>query len=156
MLCGRDHQARGDGAMTIQHIEPNHDGDGHDAGHNLFLQMSLVHERDQVSFSPGSWIAFIHPVRAEIVRDVKHPDIAETHRTQCIVGRLDVRTMAPRTTSAINNDEFVSRERFNALAQLLDTARTGGRSDVFRARDMRLRVEHMGTDLNHQWLFALG
>ena len=97
--------------VTIQEIESNHDGDRRDTDNNDFPQMSQVHERSQTSVSLGRGIALVHPVRAKIVSDVEHLNVRETHRAQCIVGRLDVRAVAPRATAAINNDELVSGQR---------------------------------------------
>ncbi len=142
--------------MPIQHIESNQDGNRHNAKNNVFLQMSWVHERSQISLSLGSGIALVHPVGAEVVRDVEHLHGRETHRAQCIVGRLDVRAVVPGATAAVNNDELVPGQSRNSLAQLLQSALAGGRRDLLGARNMRLRVKHVGPDLDDEWLCTRG
>lgn len=156
MLRRCDSQARRHPVVTIQEIESNHDGDRRNADNNDFPQMSRVRERSQISVSLGGGIALVHPVRAEVVGDVEHLDVGETHRAQGIVGRLDVRAMTPRATAAINNDELVSRQRLGTLAQRLQAAFAGGRPDVFSSRNMRLGVQHVRSHLDNKRLFPRG
>lgn len=89
--------------MTGDGIKSSDDGDGRGAYQNCFSEC-----RAQSLLSLGNWIALIHPICAEIVSDVKHLDVGEAHRAQRIVGRLDVRTMAPGATTAIDHDELLS------------------------------------------------
>ena len=127
--------------MAIQEIESNHEGGRRDADNNDFPQMSGSAREARFSVSLGSRIALVHPVCAEIVSDVEHLDVRESHRAQRVVGRLDVGAMAPRATAAINNDELVPGQRLDALAQRLQAAFAGGRPDVFGTGNMRLRVK---------------
>src|ERR1022692_3571168 len=64
--------------------------------------------------------------------------------------------MVPGATATVDHDKFVSGERLNARTQLLEATVTGGGTNVLRQGNMRLRVKHVGTNLNHQWLFSLG
>jgi hypothetical protein len=75
---------------------------------------------------------------------------------QGVVCGLDVGTMTPRATSTIDKDELVSRQRLDALAQLLHSGVTGGGADVLRTGNVRLRVKDVGADLNHQGVLGLG
>lgn len=138
--------------VTIQEIESNHDGDRRNADNDDFPQMSRVRKRSQISVSLGGGIALVHPIRAEVVGDVEHLDVGETHRAQGIVGRLDVRTVAPGATTAIDHDELVPGQGRNPLAQLLQAAFAGGRPDVFSSGNMRLGVKHVRSDLDDEWL----
>src|ERR1019366_8533541 len=103
-----------------------------------------VERRAQSLLSLGNWIALIHPIGAEIVSDVEHLDVGEAHGAQRIVGRLDVRTMAPGATATINDDELFPGERSNARLQLLEADFAGTRTDVLRTGNMCLLVKHMG------------
>src|SRR5208337_5665301 len=109
-----------------------------------------------VLFSLGDWIALLHPVRAKIFRNIEHFHVGKTQRSQCIIGWLDVRTMAPWATSAIDDDELLSGQRLHTLTQLLYAAFVGSRADVLGPGNMRLLVKNVGPHLNHEWLFAFG
>jgi len=89
--------------MTGDEIESSNDGDRRDAYQDSFSEC-----RAQSLLSLGNWIALIHPICAEIVSDVEHLDVGEAHGAQRVVGRLDVRTMAPGATTAIDHDELLS------------------------------------------------
>src|SRR5579864_5392575 len=101
-------------------------------------------------------IAFFDPVSAEIIGDVQRLHVGEAQRTQRIIRRLNVWAMAPGATSTIDNNEPVPRQGFDAFAQSLETVLSRSRADVLRTRNMRLRIEHVRANLNHQWFFALG
>ena len=89
--------------MTGNEIKPRDDGDSRDTGQN-----SISECRTQRLLSLGNWIAPIHPICTEIVRDIEHLYVGEAHGAQRVVGRLDVRTMAPGATTAIDHDELLS------------------------------------------------
>ena len=137
MFYSRDSQARGDTLARMQQVESESDSDDRNPNNSCLLQMSLVDQRDQLLFSLGSWIALIDPIGAEIVSNIKHLDVGETHRTQGVAGRFDVRAMAPRAATAIKNDELVSGQRLNPLAQLLQAAVAQGRTKVLGSGNMR-------------------
>ena len=145
--CGTDARLR---VMTGDEIESSDEGDGRDAYQDSFSEC-----RAQSLLSLGNWIALIHPICAEIVSDVKHLDVGEAHPAQRIVGRLDVRTMAPGATTTIDHDELLSGQRLNACAQLLEADLAGTRTDVLGTGNMCLLVQNVGADLDHQRLFAL-
>lgn len=75
--------------------------------------------------------SLIHPVLAEIVRDVEHLQLGEAHAMEGLVSRLYSRAMGPRAAATIENDESPVGERFHALSQLLDYFFPGGRANVF-------------------------
>ena len=98
--CGADARPR---VITGNEIESSDDGDRRDAYQNFLSKC-----RTQSLLSLGNCIALIYPIGAEIVSHVKHLDVGEAHRAQRIVGRLDVRTMAPGATTAIDHDELLA------------------------------------------------
>src|ERR1035438_3635717 len=109
--------------------------------------------RAQNSVSLGHRVPLVYPVRAEIVGDVEHLHVGESHGVQSVVGGFHVGTMAPGAAAAIQNDELGSRQRFHALAELLQSGLTPCGTDIFRSRDVRLREQDVGSDLDHEWLF---
>jgi hypothetical protein len=64
--------------------------------------------------------------------------------------------MAPRATSAIDNDELASGQSLHTFTQLLYAALAGSRADVLGTGNMCLLVKNVGPHLDHEWLFALG
>lgn len=116
---------------------------------------SLIEAGSRALLSLGNGIALIHPVRTEIVEDIKYLHVGKTERVQGIVGRLDVRAVAPRTTATINNDEPASGESLYTFTQLLYAALAGSRADVLRTGNMCLLVKHVGANLDHEWLFVV-
>src|SRR5450631_3847918 len=86
--------------------------------------------RAQKSVSLCDRVALVHPTRAEIVGDVEHLHVGESHGVQSIVGGFHIRTMAPGAAAAIQNDELGSRQRFHALAELLQSGLTRGGTDI--------------------------
>src|ERR1700719_4092451 len=84
-------------------------------------------------FSSGDRIPFIDPIRAEIIRDVEHLHVGESEGAQGVVGGLDIGTMTPWATAAIQNDELVSRQGFYSLSEELQSCVARRRADVFGA-----------------------
>src|ERR1035441_4139558 len=118
---------------------------------------STMYPRGATRLLPfGYGIAFIRPVRSKILGDMEHFDVCEPHCAQRVVSRLGVGTVVPGATPAINDDEFCPRQRFDSLAQLLQTARAGGRTDVLRIRNVRLLKQSMKAHLNDQRFFTPG
>src|ERR1700739_1607972 len=60
--------------------------------------------RTQKLFSSRGWVAFIDPVRTEIVGNVENLHVGEARRLQGIEGGLHVRAMIPRAATAVEND----------------------------------------------------
>jgi len=89
--------------MTGDEIESSDDGDRHDAGQNSFPECGA-----QSLLSLGNWIAPTHPIGTEVVRDIKHLDVGESHSLQRVGGGLDVRAVVPRATAAVDDDELLS------------------------------------------------
>jgi hypothetical protein len=103
--------------MMGNEIKSRGDGDRGDTGQNSFSEC-----RAQKLLSLGNWIAFLDPVHPEIARNIEYLHIGKAHCVQRVVGRLDVRTMVPRATSAIDNDELVSGQSLHTFTQLLYAA----------------------------------
>jgi hypothetical protein len=101
-------------------------------------------------------ITLIHPVRAQIVGNVKDLQICETQVTEGFVSGLYVRATAPGAASTIDNDKPVSGEPFQSLAQLLHRCFVGGRTIVFGSREMGLGVRKSKAYINEEWSFAFG
>ena len=82
--------------------------------------------------------------------------IRESHRDKRIVGGLDVGAVVPGTAAAVNHDELISGQRFEARPQLRKRGGIASRADVLRIGDVRLQIEHVKTDVNQQRLLSLG
>jgi hypothetical protein len=88
--------------------------------------------------------------------NVEYLQFLKAHVAKLVIRRHDIWTLAPGTTSTIEHDELRPRQRFGPLAKFPDAFGTGGRTDIFRSRDVRLSVEHMGTNLKDERLVTLG
>jgi hypothetical protein len=73
----------------------------------------------------------IDPVLAEIVGDIKNLQLCEAHAVKGFVSRPQGRAMVPGAAPTIENDEFLTGQRFHALSQFLQLLWLGSRSNVF-------------------------
>src|SRR5579864_3572125 len=96
--------------MTDREIESRHQDDQAQNAKNSFFQYAhLFQEAPRYLVPFGNRITFFDPVRPEVVCNIENLHVGEAHCAHRVIGRLDVRTMAPGTTSAIKNDESVAR-----------------------------------------------
>ena len=107
-------------------------------------------------FSFGDRVAFVGPVGTEVVGDVERLDVGEAHGVEGVIGRLHVGAVSPGAASAIDDDEFVARQRLDAGAETLERIRVGSRADVFGTGDMGLGVQDVRSDLDEERLVSFG
>lgn len=104
--------------------------------HRLLLVSISVPRNRTAPLSLGYRITFFHPVRAEIVRNVKDLHVLEAHGAEFLVGGIDLWTRTPGTTSTIEQDRPTALKGLHTFAQLLDGLRTGGGADVLGPRNV--------------------
>src|SRR5689334_10659756 len=100
----------------------------------------------------GHGISLVHPVRSEVVGDVKHLHMAEPLGAQSLIRGLHVGTMSPRTTTAVQNDKFIFWQRRYPFPKQLQTCLVGARADVLRTGNVSLHIEHVESHLKNQRL----
>src|SRR5579871_486895 len=80
-------------------------------------------------FSFGYRVAFVDPIGAEVVVDVEGLHVGEAHGVEGVVGRLHVGAVGPGAASAVDDDEFVARQGFEAGAETLKRGCIRGRAE---------------------------
>ena len=98
--------------------------------------------------------AGVHPIRAEIIRDVHDLHVRKSHGMQRLIGRLGVGALVPRTAAAIQHDQLLALQRRDALPQQFQTLGRRARAGVIRTGYVRLSVEILEADVQHNRLFA--
>src|SRR4051812_31062960 len=104
---------------------------------------------------PRNWMALVDPIRAEVVSDVQHFDVLEAELLQFREGRPHIWTMVPRAASAIDDNLFILRHTLHAVTKHFDAARVVCWPNVFRAFNVRLRIENPRSNIQDQQFAAL-
>ena len=97
-------------------------------------------------------VAFVGPVRAEVVGEIEYLHVGKTHLTQFCKCWSEVRTPVEGTAPTINHNEFLARKCTYSILQLLDSCWLRSWPYVFRAWNMRLSKKHMRSNLQNQGL----
>lgn len=105
-----------------------------------------------ILFAFGYRVAFLDPVCAEIVRDIKGFHVGEAHGVERVVGGFHVGAVGPGAAATVEDDEFVAWEGFDSRSEALQGRGIGGGADVFGVGDVSLRVEYVRSDVDQEGL----
>lgn len=99
-------------------------------------------------------VSLVHPVRTEVIGNVKGLDMGETHRDQLPVCRPDIGALVPGAASAVDDDGLIPVEPLNAISKFLEARSLSSGAGILRSADVRFGVEDVGAYLQNQRLLA--
>ena len=99
--------------------------------------MAKTSRRPHMLVATFNRVAFVGPIRAEVVGQIENFHIGKAHRTQFCICWSEVRAMVQGTTAAIQHNELLARERIHSILQLLDSRRLRALPSILRTWDMR-------------------
>ncbi len=95
---------------------------------------------------------FFDPILAEILGNVENLDVLKTQGMEFLISRPQIGTHIPGAAATIDDDGLGARQRFNTLAQKIETFRPIPRAEVFGSRDVSLSVKYTKTDMDYKRL----
>lgn len=101
-------------------------------------------------FALRHWVTFLGPITAKILGNIENFDVGESHIFQCLKRRPNVRALLPGAAATINNNPPCVCDIRDTFLQRVNPHGMGGRTAIFRPRNMALSIKAFKTHLQQQ------